>query len=268
MKLGESNVQDNVICEVKGSVAKIILNRPEALNAINPNMGFELVKTIEKCFDPAIRLVILTGAEKAFCSGGDLQEMKTAGVDKLPEFLQQLTKLLHRVITDIRLLPKPVIAAINGSLGGAGFSLALACDLRYAVSDAKFKQSYTSVGLCPDGGFTAFLPAITGFGKAAELLYLDPVFDALSAKEWGIVHDVFTQDEFADRVMEIAEKLALGPTVSFAKSKELLNEAFFPVLEKQLELERQKIISLAKTKDATAGINAFFAKVKAEYTGE
>ena len=130
----------NVIFEVKGAIAQIKLNRPDVSNAINPELASELIKAVEACFDPEIRLVVITGTGKSFCAGGDLMEMKLSGVDKLPEFLQQLTRLLHRIITDIRLLPKPVIAAINGSLGGAGFSLALACDLRYALQEAKFKQ--------------------------------------------------------------------------------------------------------------------------------
>ncbi len=261
-------MKSNVIFEVNGPVAKITLNRPESFNALNEDLGIELSKAIEACIDPAIRAVILTGTGKAFCSGGDLRDMKSAGIDNLTAFLRELTKLLHRIITDIRLLPKPVIAALNGSLGGAGFSLALASDLRYAVSGAKFKQSYTSIGLSPDGGFTAFLPAIVGLGKASELLFLDPVFDAPVAKEWGILHDVFVENEFEEKVAKIAKRLASGPTQSFAKAKELLNESLLPLLEKQLELERQKLISASKTKDAITGIEAFFAKEKPNYIGE
>ena len=122
--------------------------------------------------------------------------------------------------------------------------------------------------LCPDGGLTAFLPAIVGFGKASELLLLDPVFTAETAQEWGIVHDVFSKDEFTDRVMDVAETLASGATQSFGIAKKLLNESLFPLLERQLELERQNMIVCGKTRDAAIGITAFFEKSKPGFIGQ
>lgn len=259
---------DTVLFESTGGVAQITLNRPEVFNAFNSVMGEELAVAIKQCFDSAMRVVVITGASKAFCSGGDLKEMQAVSPEHLPDFLRNLTKLLHRLITDIRLLPKPVIAAVNGPLAGAGFSLVLACDLRFAVAHAKFKQSYTSVGLCPDGGFTAFLPAMVGLAKASELLFLDPVIDAAQAKEFGIVHDVFGEEEFVVRVLNIAVKLASGPTLSFAMAKALLNSALLFHLERQLELEQQGMIAVSGTRDALEGIAAFFGKRSPNYRGE
>ena len=258
----------SVLFEVTKGVAKITLNRPEAFNALNMELGEALSKHIEDCFAPEIRAVVITGAGKSFCSGGDLKAMHAGGPGQLSSLLRDLTKIFHRLILDIRLLPKPVIAAINGSLGGGGFSLALACDLRFAVESAKFKQAYTSASLSPDGGFTAFLPAIVGLGKAAELLFLDPVFDAHKAKELGIVQDVFSADELLPNVTTIAEKLACGPTQSYANAKKLLNQSLLPNLEKQLEQERQGMIAAGHTADAHEGVQAFIEKRKPVFTGK
>ncbi len=259
---------NSVLFEKEGAVARITLNRPDAFNALNTEMGMELMQAVEACFDSSIRSVVITGAGRAFCSGGDLRAMQEAGTENLSDFLRDLIKLFHRLITDIRLLPKPVIAAINGSLGGGGLSLALACDLRFAVAGARFKQAYTSAGLVPDGGFTAFMPALAGLGRTSGLLMLDPVFDAAQAKDWGIVNEVYAKEEFAAKVSAVAQRLAGGATLSYARSKMLLNESLLPHLERQLELERQGMIAMGGTKDAVEGIEAFFAKRSPEFTCE
>jgi 2-(1,2-epoxy-1,2-dihydrophenyl)acetyl-CoA isomerase len=258
----------SVLFEVTNGVAKITLNRPEAFNALNMDLAENLSRCIEDCFAPEIRAVVITGAGKSFCSGGDLKAMHASGSEQLPGLLSKLIKVLHRFILDLRLLPKPVIAAINGSLGGAGFSLALACDLRFAVETAKFKQAYTSAGLSPDGGFTAFLPAIVGLGSAAELLFLDPVLDAHKAKELGIVQELFSAEELLPSVTNIAEKLACGPTQSYANAKKLLNLSLLPNLEKQLEQEHQGMIAATHTADAHEGVQAFIEKRKPVFTGK
>ena len=257
-----------VLFEVTNGVAKITLNRPEAFNALNMEMMQSLSKRIEDCFSPEVRAVVIAGAGKSFCAGGDLKEMQKAGTTQLSSLLSELTKILHRIILDIRLLPKPVVAAINGSLGGAGFSLALACDLRFAVENVRFKQAYTSVGLCPDGGFTAFLPAIVGLGKSAELLFLDPVLDTQQAKQLGIVHDVYPLEQFLPNVTLIAETLAKGATQSYAVAKKLLNQSCLPDLEKQLEQERQALIVAGYSTDAHEGVKAFIEKRAPMYTGK
>lgn len=257
----------SVLFEVTNGVAKIILNRPEAFNAINEDMMNNLSRQIEHCFAPEIRAVIITGAGKAFCGGGDLKEMKKAGENNLSGLLGKLAQQFHRLILDIRYLPKPVIAAVNGSNGGGGFSLALACDLRYAAENAHFKQSYTSVGLSPDGGFTAFLPAIVGLAKSSELFLLDPVLDSLQAKQLGIINDIFPPDQLMPNVTAIAEKLANGPTQSYASVKRLLNLSLLPGLEKQLEQERQGMIAAGFSNDAKEGVRAFTEKRKPAFTG-
>lgn len=252
------------------NVAKITMNRPNVFNAINGELCEELVQAIEICNeDESIRAVILTGAGKAFCSGGDLVDAKKSlGGPAQSHFFRDVTKTLNRLILDLRLLPKPVIASINGSLGGAGMSLALACDLRIATASAKFKQSYTSIGLSPDGSFTLLAGAIVGLGKLSELVFLDPVFDSNEALRIGLIHKVVSDVDLSSAALEWANKLAAGATKSFGRTKALINQALLPMLEKHLELERQGIITSSQTNDYQEGITAFFEKRPPHFQGK
>lgn len=259
-----------ILFECHDAVAIITMNRPDELNALNADLCEELVKAIEICReDEGIRAVVLTGAGKAFCSGGDLKDAKKAlGTPAQSHFFRDVTKTLHRLIMDLRLLPKPVIASINGSLGGAGFSLALACDLRIATDNAKLKQAYTSIGLSPDGGFTLLASAVIGLGKISELVFLDPVLNSQQALEIGLLHKVVPSNELLPATLTWANKLAKGATHSYATVKNLLNVAFLPALEKQLELERQGIMASSNTFDYQEGITAFFEKRYPDFKGK
>lgn len=260
--------EQNIIWNVEDRVATIILNRPNVLNAINQPMAEVLVQIIQKCMDNRnIRSVILTGAGRGFCAGGDMKaawEYIQDGGDPR-HFFRDLTVPLHRLITDIRLLEKPIIAAINGATGGAGVSLAAACDLRIAAENAKFKQAYTSIGLVPDGGWTAIVPQIIGPAKTAELLLLDPVLDAQKALDLGLVHEVVSDDKLMERAQEIAIDLAHGSATAFGGAKVLVNSALFPELEVQLERERQRIIVQGGTADFREGVSAFVEKRKPHF---
>lgn len=256
-----------IILEKIDGVAILRMNRPERYNAFGFKMAEEMERRIEDCFDEGIKVVVITGAGSAFSSGGDMKELKEEYLNRRGEFFRDLTKKLHRIITDIRLLPKPVIAMINGPAGGAGFSIAMACDLRFASDRAKFKQAYTSIGLCPDGGWTVFVPAAVGYAKAMELLLLDPVIDAKEALTLGIVCRVFPHEELEERTLEIARRLARGPLLSFAKAKALVNSSMFDHLEKQLERERQAIFQCGLTEDFEEGLNAFFEKREPVFKG-
>lgn len=259
-----------LLFDCQDNIAIITMNRPNDLNALNGDLCEELVQAIELCReDDAIRAVVLTGAGKAFCSGGDLKEAKkSVGTPTQSHFFRDVTKTLHRLIVDLRLLPKPVIASINGSLGGAGFSLALACDLRISADTAKFKQSYTSIGLSPDGGFTLLASAVVGLGKASELVFLDPVLDAKAALDMGLLHKTVRSEELPAATQEWAKKLANGATKSYATTKALLNQALLPSLERHLELERQGIMASSRTADYQEGITAFFEKRPANLQGK
>lgn len=257
-----------VILKFNNGIALITLNRPENFNALDSQLGDGLILALETCQKNLdCKAVVITGAGKSFCSGGDLKMAKQYSNTEPAEPYRQLTKRLNRIITDIRLLNKPVIAAINGSVGGGGLSIAVACDLRIASTTAKFRQAYTNIGLVPDGGWLLLVPLLIGFGKANELLYLDPVFDAKKALEMGLINHLAEPENLEKYAIEIAEKIAKGPTRSFAMIKNLVNNSMLTFLERQLELERQGIINAAETADYIEGINAFFEKRPPHFTG-
>ncbi|MDP2728556.1 MAG: enoyl-CoA hydratase, partial [Dehalococcoidia bacterium] len=245
-------------------IATITFNRPQSYNSLARTMIEELVPAVEDCRDdPAVRVVIITGAGKAFCSGGNLQGAKThmeQGLKPSSYFLE-LTKPFHRFITDIRLLPKPVIAAVNGPAAGAGFSIALACDLRIVSERAVFKLAYTSVAaLVPDGGWTIFMPRLVGLGLASELIFLDRPIDAAEALKLGLVHRVVPDNELAQKAKEMALQVAAGPARSLATAKALLNSSMVGILESQLERERLGVGAVSDEPDFREAIAAFFEK--------
>lgn len=249
--------------DVSDATATITLNRPEVLNALNLSMTEELVRVIQMCKDDDnVRALIITGAGRGFCAGGDMkaawQHIHAGGDPR--HFFRDLTVPLHRAISDIRLIEKPVIAAINGSIGGAGMSLAAACDLRLAVEGAKFRQAYTSMGLVPDGGWTLIVPQIIGAAKAMELLLVDPVLDARQALALGFVHEVVPDDKLQERTRELTTQLTHGSTTAFRGAKALVNAALFPMLETQLERERQQLMAQGGTKDFLERLSAFLQR--------
>lgn len=259
---------ETVILSVQNGVATVVMNRPDQYNALNFKMGDDLVEALEFCAkNREIRAVVLTGAGKSFCSGGDLSAARDLGVEDPSEPYRQLTKRLNRIISDIRRLEKPVVAAINGAVGGAGISIAVACDFRIASSAAKFRQAYTNVGLVPDGGWTLMVPLLIGFGRASELVFLDPVFDAAKALEMGLVNQVTDPGDLQETAGRVAGKLASGATRSFAMAKGLLNNSLLTLLDRQMELERQAIIEAAGTGDYREGLAAFFEKRAPQFKG-
>ena len=257
----------NLIYEKADQVAVIRLNRPDVFNAADIGLFEDLIKALEVCaVDDEVKVIIITGEGKAFCAGGDL-----AMFNDFPdpgEGIRQLTKRFHFVISGIRRIPKPVIAMINGTAAGGGFSLALACDLRICASSAKFRQAYTSSGLAPDGAWTLLVPLLIGFGKASELAYLDPVFDAKEALAMGLVNKVVEDGELQQTTRQIALQIARGATVSYAIVKENFNDAMFGLLERTLEIERKGIIRAGKTNDAREGIAAFLERRKPIFKGQ
>jgi 2-(1,2-epoxy-1,2-dihydrophenyl)acetyl-CoA isomerase len=257
----------NLIYEKADQVAVLRLNRPDVFNAADIGLFEDLIKALEACaVDDEVKVIIITGEGKAFCAGGDL-----AMFNDFPdpgEGIRQLTKRFHFVISGIRRIPKPVIAMINGTVAGGGFSLAVACDLRICASSAKFRQAYTSSGLAPDGAWTLLVPLLIGFGKASELAYLDPVFDAKEALAMGLVNKVVEDSELQQTTRQIALQLARGATLSYAIVKENFNDALLGQLERTLEIERKGIIRAGKTIDAREGIAAFLERRKPNFKGQ
>ena len=263
---GRTMTYRNLIFEKADQVAVLRLNRPDAFNAADIGLFEDLIKALEACtVDDEVKVVVITGEGKAFCAGGDLA-MFTTFPDP-GEGIRQLTKRFHFVISGIRRIPKPVIAMVNGTAAGGGFSLAVACDLRICASSAKFKQAYTSSGLVPDGAWTLLVPLLVGFGKASELAYLDPVFDAKEALAMGLVNRVVEDGELERETRRVASQLARGATRSYAIVKENFNNAILGLLERTLEMEREGIIRAGKTKDAKEGISAFMERRRPAFIG-
>jgi 2-(1,2-epoxy-1,2-dihydrophenyl)acetyl-CoA isomerase len=254
--------------ERRGGVATVRMNRPDRLNAYNAEMGDALLAAaLSVSADPSVRCVVLTGAGKAFSAGGDVEMMASIrGEDGSGGFLD-LTVRLHAFIATLRRAPKPVVAAVNGVAAGAGFSFALACDAAVAASSARFTLGYQSIGLSPDGGMTFFLARALGTQRAMEMTLFSKVLSAEEAAAWGLVHEVFPDADFAARVEALATQLAAGPTLAYARAKELYNRALSQPLEAQLEEERQGIARSATTYDFREGTAAFLEKRPARFEG-
>jgi 2-(1,2-epoxy-1,2-dihydrophenyl)acetyl-CoA isomerase len=259
--------KDIIFCK-DGPVATITLNRPASFNALDLNISNELCAALEMCrADQEIRVVVLTGCGRVFCSGGDIKYFEQFASSDPGEPVRRVLEPVNRIILSIRQMPKPVLAVINGSVGGAGMSLALACDLRLCSSKAKFKQAYTSLGLAPDAGWSLWVGLLAGFARASEMIFLDPVYDAEQALAMNLVHRVVAPEEIEEATRFWAEKLAAGATRSFAIAKANLNEALLPLLERQLEAERQGVLNASQSGDYQEGLAAFLTKREPVFKG-
>ncbi|MEW6489297.1 MAG: enoyl-CoA hydratase-related protein [Thermodesulfobacteriota bacterium] len=256
---------EKVLISLRDSICTITLNRPQNFNALDLETAQGLSEALAQCTGADVRVVVLRGSGKAFCAGGDLAHL-TAGGD-LSAALGTVIAALNRVVLQIRNLPKPVVAAVNGVTAGGGMGLALACDLRIVSDKAKFRQAYTAAGLVPDTGWSVFAPLMVGLSKASELALLDPVLEAGEAQRLGIANLVVGAEAFDEEVEKTARRLASGPTLAFAEAKALMNGVVMPKLEALLENERLGMIRAGKTRDANEGVDAFLNKRTPVYTG-
>src|SRR3954470_8639830 len=257
-----------LLYEVKDSIARITLNRPDAANALDTRMAHELMlASIRAGEDKSVRAVILTGAGKMFCGGGDLKHFAEQG-ERLPGHLKQLAGELHLAISRFARMEAPVIAAVNGSAGGAGLSLAIFADIVLAAESSKFTLAYTKAGLAPDGGSTYFLPRIVGLRRALEMALTNRVLSAQEALAWGLVTQVVPDGQLQAEAQGLAARLASGATRAFGAAKRLMHHSSSESLETQMELEAQAISGLAHSRDAREGIAAFVAKRPADFRGD
>ena len=253
--------------EIEDGVAAITLNRPEAFNAMSKEMAQELMAVSIACGeDEAVRAVLITGAGKAFCAGGDLAEFG-AITEGLAAHLLEMTTYLHAAISRFAWMDAPLIAAVNGVAAGAGMSLAVASDLVIAAESARFTLAYTKAGLTPDGSSTYYLPRIIGLRRTMELALTNRVLSAAEAVEWGIANKVVADAQCLDEAHRLALELANGPTLAYGGVKKLLNMSLTDSLEGQLERESRFIGKMAHTADAREGIAAFRAKRKPTFSG-
>jgi 2-(1,2-epoxy-1,2-dihydrophenyl)acetyl-CoA isomerase len=253
--------------EVKDAIATLTLNRPDAYNALNLTLGRDLFHaTLEADEDPGVRCIVVTGAGKAFCAGGDVKDFAEAG-DRVGVVIKELTTYLHGAVSRLARTAKPVIMGINGIAAGGGMSFALAGDLVVAAESAKFTMAYSRIAASPDGSSSYFLPRLIGLRRALELHYTNRVLTAREALDWGLVNRVHPDPEFPGALAGLARELAAGPTLAFGRAKQLFHQSTQESLETQMELEAQAIAASGHTADFQAGVKAFAAKQPVSFRG-
>jgi 2-(1,2-epoxy-1,2-dihydrophenyl)acetyl-CoA isomerase len=259
-----SRQYDTVNLYRRGAAATIELNRPERMNAWNDQFSDDLLDAIRTLGeDVSVRAVLVTGAGRAFSSGADLKEQRGDAFDPY----QTLTERYHPIINGIRQIPKPVVAGVNGPAAGIGLSLALACDLVVATESAFFQLAFVNIGLVPDGGSSLFVPSRVGFTRAAELAMLGERLPAATALEWGLINRVWPDASYHAEVAALLDRLASGPTRSYAGSKRQLNQWLYRHMAEQLEFEATVQREMAGSTDFTEGVAAFGEKRAPRFTG-
>jgi 2-(1,2-epoxy-1,2-dihydrophenyl)acetyl-CoA isomerase len=257
---------DGIDYVVTDEVATITLDRPEALNALTVAMKLALLDALQQArTDDNVRAIVLTGAGRAFCVGQDLNEHKAA-LDT-GDKLSTVTKHYNPIIESIMLLPKPVVAAVNGMAAGAGASLAFACDIRIAADDASFLMAFARVGLGPDSGASWTLQRLIGTGRAVAMMMLAEPVAAPQALEMGMVSAVVPASDLASVVGALATKLAAGPTTAYAAIKETTEFAAWHSLSESLGREAETQARCGATADHANAVEAFLAKQTAAFTG-
>lgn len=257
--------------EIDGAIGTLTLNRPDSFNAMSPEMIGEMTVAFAWLADRApLRALVVTGAGKAFCAGGDVTWFRKGVEDDeldLPSEVRRGAEALHQAIVDLRRIPYPVIAAVNGPAAGAGFSLALACDTRIASSAAFFACAYGRIGASPDGGMTYFLPRAVGPSRALELLLEDPNMSADDALAERLVSEVVAPEELAERARAKAEKLGAMAPHYVRMAKLLCGVSIENSLTEHLQIESHGIADSMATEDLRSGVASFFAGDKPVFNG-
>jgi len=257
-----------LLLNMDNGVAALTLNRPENYNALSLELAGELLEAVLECDEhSSVKVIIITGAGKAFCAGGDVKEFHQ-NLENASTYLKRLTSQLHKSIAKICRMPKPVIAAVNGVAAGGGFSLSLACDLTIAAESAKFVTAYSDIAATPDLGMTYFLPRILGNKKAFELALVRKQLSASEAKEWGIVNQVVPDGELKKTTMEIAQKFMTASSLGIGATKKLLQLSLSQTLESQMENESEFIARAGKSQDFREGVTAFMERRKPGFSGK
>jgi 2-(1,2-epoxy-1,2-dihydrophenyl)acetyl-CoA isomerase len=261
---------ETVIYELKDTVAIVTMDRPDALNALSLQLTHDLAAAFRQAVADNARAVVLTANGRAFCSGGDLREMKTLWEreGRIEAFLEEPLGALHDVIRLIRETPIPFVAAVNGVCAGAGVNFALACDIVLAAADASFREAFVRIGLSPDCGGTFFLPRAVGEKIAAELLMTGDAVSAERAAAIGMINRVVPAAELQAEAAAMAAKLAVGPTAAIGRVKQMLNASFSNDLTAQLALEHRCQIESGRSADFKEGVTAFFEKRQPTFQGK
>lgn len=257
---------ESIQFELIGQVGMITLNRPQVYNAFNREMALALQSRLDQCAaDDGIGAVLLTGAGKAFCAGQDLQEVVS---ENGPSLKVILSEHYNPVITRIRALEKPVVAAVNGVAAGAGANIALACDVVVATESASFIQAFSKIGLIPDSGGTYHLPRLIGWQRASALMMTGDKIAAREALSMGMLYRVLPDESFAEEALKLAGRLAEMPTRALALTKKALNGSLENNLDQQLILEDRLQSEAGATDDYREGVAAFLEKRPARFKGK
>ena len=254
-----------LLTALQSATLTISLNRPERANAFN----FEMIAALQGALrqasmDAQVRCVVLTGAGSSFCAGHDITEMLAAQGQDI-SYHKHLEETYNPLILQIRRLEKPVIAAINGPVAGAGMGVALACDLRVAAETALFTVGFSGIGLVPDSAVSLLLPALIGLGRAAEFTFTNRPITSMQALEWGLVNQVVPEEHLPEVVGELAAGLAAGPTGAYGLTKRLFNQNVLPDLEKALAFEGELQEVASKGQEHVEGVKAFLEKRKPSF---
>jgi len=257
---------ETVELSIEDGLATVVMNRPDALNALNMQLKEELADVWRVLVDhEGVRAVLLTGSGRAFSTGGDIKQMDP---DRGPEVTRKrMAKLLRDTVIPLARLEKPVVAAVNGHAHGLGLSLALACDIVYASESAVLSMAFTRVGLAPDGGASYFLPRLVGLNMAKELMFTGRRLSAVEAFELGLVNHVLPDEEMLPAAREFAKELGHGATVALGAAKRLLNESSMHTIEEMAELEAFGQAVAMSSEDHREGIAAFAERRKPQFRG-
>lgn len=253
--------------ETADGVATITFDRPERGNSMDLEVMRELMHASLDCDEsPGVRAVIITGAGRFFCAGGDLSSF--GETDDPAALIKEMTVYFHAAVSRFNRMDAPVIAAVNGMAAGAGFSLVSACDIALAASSARFASQYTAAALSPDGSSTFFVPRLVGMRRAAELMLTNRMLSADEAAQWGLITRVVDDDRLLEEARELAEGLAAGPSRAYGAVKRLLADSFSTSLETQMEMEARSIAALSVSPDGREGVRSFLEKRPPRFTGE
>ena len=256
----------SILLNIKNKIAFITLNRAEVFNSFNREMALSLQTILDQCeANDEVHAIVISGAGKAFCAGQDLKEVTSAELN--PGFKAILDEHYNPIISRLRSIEKPIIAAVNGVAAGAGANIALACDIVVANENAAFIQAFSKIGLVPDSAGTFFLPRLIGMQKATALMMLGDKVSAKEAVELGMIYKSFPADQFEEEVNKLAETMANMPTLALGLTKRLLNKSLTNSLEEQLAMESKLQIQAAESHDYNEGVTAFVEKRKPEFRG-
>ena len=257
----------SITTKIENNIAWIHLNRPDVFNSFNRDMALLLQDELDACeANSEVRAIVITGNGKAFCAGQDLKEVTSPELN--PGFKKILEEHYNPIVSRIRKIEKPIIAAVNGVAAGAGANIALACDVVVASELASFIQAFSKIGLIPDSGGTFFLPRLIGFQKASALMMLGDKVSALDAERLGMIYKVIPSEDFENEVQKIAITLSKMPTKALGMTKRLLNESMTNSLETQLDREGKLQIEAAQSEDYAEGVAAFVEKRTPNFKGK